>query len=537
MRNHRIFKIIFTTTVFLFSFDAFLYAQDHNIIIVETKNKSFNINKKIYGNNSVAYDPMTYENWAKEYYGYSDYGAGIWNPKWRESVKEVIDLVKDAGITIVRFPGGCGTHHYNWKNAIGKERIHFLYGIDEFLKTCEEVRAESVITVSYFTGNEQDAADLIEYLNSPNDGRNPNGGIDWAVKRVKNGHFLPYNVKYFEIGNEVYHGDHQKIKKVEPEDYARRYLKYYQAMKAVDLSIKIGTVFHTKEWDEGVLKIIREKVDFGIIHTYPTPVWGKGLEQMDTKEIFRISLAIPIYKDEVNFQNTLKLLREKSGRNVPLAITEYNGGFVQSKPVPYRHCLGTALLNAELLRIFMKPEHNILMANYWQFCNGYFGMIKSKTDFIKHDYRYPINYIKRPNYYVFELYHKHFGSNLISTDVKCDSYRVKGHSIPYLSVNASTDAAKNRIYLMVINRNLDESVTAIIDLKDFVPSGKGEAWILNGPSVDATNEENPNNVKVRHIKFKVRSSDPTTSNLQLLTSFQFTFEPHSLTAIEVDRRQ
>ena len=152
-------------------------------------------------------------------------------------------------------------------------------------------------------------------------------------------------------------------------------------------------------------------------------------------------------------------------------------------------------------------------------------MVKSQQDFMKHDYRYPINYIKRPNYYVFELYHKHFDSNLISTDVKCDSYRVKGHSISYLSVNASTDVNKDKIYLMVINKNLDESITATINLKDFTPSRKGRAWILNGPSVDATNEENPNNVKVVHKEFEIKNNP-----------FQFTFEPHSLTAIEIEKK-
>jgi len=298
-------------------------------------------------------------------------------------------------------------------------------------------------------------------------------------------------------------------------------------MKAVDSSIKIGTVLHTSDWNRRVLGIIKDKVDFGIIHTYPSPCINKNrLKQMNPKDIFKICLGVPAVKDEHRFQEALRLFKEKSGKDVPLAVTEYNGGFVQEKPVPYRHCLGTALLNAELLRIFMKPEHNILMANYWQFCNSYWGMIKSQQDFMKHDYRYPINYIKRPNYYVFELYHKHFGSNLISTDVKCDLYKAKRQSIPYLSVNASTNTNKSKIYLMVINKNLDEIITATIYLKDFIPSGKGEAWVLNGPSIDATNEENPNNVKVVHREFEIKSNP-----------FQFTFEPHSLTAIEIEKMQ
>ena len=506
------------------------------------------VNKQLLGNNFVGYDPVPVGFSYTEYYGHSDYGEGIWNPGEDKSVKEVVNLAKEAGITIARFPGGCGTHHYNWKDAVGKKRRYFLYGIDEFLKTCSEIKAEPVMTVSYFTGDEQDAADLVEYLNSPDDGRNPNGGVNWAVQRAENGHLLPYKVRYFEIGNEVWHGDHQNIKEVLPEEYARRYLKYYEKMKAVDPSIKIGCILHTQDWNRKVLGMVREKVDFGIVHTYPSPgVSNDKLAKMSANDVFKITFISPMALDEYYFQDALALLKEKSGRDIPIAITEYNGGFVQEYPVPYRHCLGTALLNAEMLRIFMKPEHNILMANYWNFVNEYWGMIKSETSFIKHDYGEPIHYIKRPNCYVYELYNKHFGDVLLSADVDCNSYTIskraykpiKKHarrfiekgakrdvrSLPYLSVNASRNKNGSKIYLMVINRNMDKNVTSSIELKNFVPAQECNAWILNGPSIDATNEKNEDNVRVEYNKVEIKDNP-----------FKFTFEPHSLTAIEIERK-
>jgi hypothetical protein len=48
-------------------------------------------------------------------------------------------------------------------------------------------------------GNPRDAADLVDYLNAENDGANP-----WAALRAANGHPEPYNIKNFEIGNEMY---------------------------------------------------------------------------------------------------------------------------------------------------------------------------------------------------------------------------------------------------------------------------------------------------------------------------------------------
>jgi len=73
-------------------------------------------------------------------------------------------------------------------------------------------------------------------------------------------------------------------------------------------------------------------------------------------------------------------IKEVVGRDdLYLAITEYNGHFVQEKPVPYRQSLANALRNAEHLGIMMKPENRILMANFWQFANEYWGMVQGYT--------------------------------------------------------------------------------------------------------------------------------------------------------------
>jgi alpha-L-arabinofuranosidase len=102
--------------------------------------------------------------------------------------------------------------------------------------------------------------------------------------------------------------------------------------------------------------------------------------------------------------------------------------------------------------------------------------------------------------------------------------------IPYLSVNVSKNNEGSKIYLMVINKNMDESIASTIYLKNFIGAKEANAWILNGPSVDATNEKNPDNVTVRPAKFGIQSSQSEGSS-----SFSFSFEPHSITAIEIEK--
>ncbi len=54
-------------------------------------------------------------------------------------------------------------------------------------------------------------------------------------------------MKYFEVGNEDWHGDHWSIKRVLPEEYGIRYLGCYSAMMSVDLHIRIVVNLHTSE--------------------------------------------------------------------------------------------------------------------------------------------------------------------------------------------------------------------------------------------------------------------------------------------------
>lgn len=511
-RHDSIFNIIWATLFFVFAGAGCVFSNPNDSrIIVNVKEEKGRINPYIFGNNLTGYDPMTYENWAAEYYGYSDYGAGIWNPKENRSNPEMIELMKNAGITVVRFPGGCGTHHYDWKKAIGKDRKHFRFGIDEFMKVAREIGAEPIFTISYFTGNAHDQADLIEYLNSPDDGQNLNGGIDWAHERTKNGYKDPYNVKYFEIGNEVWHGDHHDIKTVSARDYAEKYVIYYEAFKAVDPQVQIGVLLNDEAWDQNVLDIIGKKLDFGIMHYYFSAGWaGKDLMGKDPKKIFFSTINEPrLFKAKI--QKKIKMMKRITGRDILLAITEYNTAFTQNEPLPYRHTLGAALVNAEILRFFMDPENKILMANYWEWSSQFWGMVNNFYPVMQKNIQRP--YVKRPNYYVYELFQQ-FGERLLKT-------RQTGNE-KFLFVQGSRSEEGDNICLVVVNANMEAAVTSLIDLKNFIPKAEVDVWVLNGPSIESTNEKDHELVAVTHKKIIISEAQ-----------FEFSFEPHSLTMVKI----
>lgn len=411
---------LITTLLILFLLDSKpLFAE--NISITFSPDRVVGtVNPLIYGNNMMGYD-LTHTGKGTNFVGYSNYGAGIWDPGARKSVERVIKLAKGAGITIARFPGGSGSLFYNWKNSIGppERRPKFLYGLDEFLKTCEEIGCEVVYTLPYVTGSSEDAADLVEYLNAPNDNSNPRGGKDWAAVRAENGHPEPYNVRYFELGNEVNFGAPAiKIPGVDPVTYAKDYREYKQKMKLIDSSIMLGAVTVNSGWSKGLspwndelFKVAGDSIDFLIDHTYASS-YAVNSEIINPNIIFSTVLK-HLEEIEISYRKLATHFEKVTGRkHIPIAVTEYNAGFDQEKPVPFRHSLGASLINAGLLQIYLNPANNILMANYWQFVNSYWGMIKN-DEFMEGTG----TYIERPNYYVFKMFHTYFGDELIDVNI------------------------------------------------------------------------------------------------------------------------
>ncbi len=385
-------------------------------VTIEASRVLEKVNRWVFGNNMLGYQKG---GWPHAEPVYHDRGAGIWDPERRRPVAEMVALARNIGLSVARYPGGCGAHLFDWKKTVGplENRPEQQFGLPEFLQCCEAMYAIPLITLADYHGTAEDAAHQVEYLNAP-----AGSGSRWARLRAQDGHREPWNVRYFEYGNETEHGDHQG-RRMSPREYAQNYLEYRRAMKAVDPNIRLGAVVATgfpslEEWARPVMERIGAEVDFVIHHSY-IPHYYREDGVPSAQELFALALASPA-QIQSYYDDLRRLLRQTTGRdNVMIAVTEFNGHFVQEKPVPCRHTLGNALLNAEMLRIFLNPENRILMANFWQFCNEYWGAVKGYVHLGE-----PL--IKRPQYYPFELYHRHFGDELVAVSVQSPVYEVDG---------------------------------------------------------------------------------------------------------------
>ena len=158
---------------------------------------------------------------------------------------DILQSVKDLHPTCLRWPGGGYVAQYYWQWGIGPQEDRYrwphwmwmdydqnCFGTDEFIKFCRTVNTEPVIVVSVhferpaeeYDSILQDAVNWVRYCNAP-------ATDEWGAKRAANGHPEPYNVKYWEIDNEMW--------EMGIERYEKCVRDFSVAMREVDPSIKI----------------------------------------------------------------------------------------------------------------------------------------------------------------------------------------------------------------------------------------------------------------------------------------------------------
>lgn len=193
--------------------------------------------------------------------------------------QDVIDLVKDLHVALVRYPGGNFLSGYDWKDGIGPRekrpvRLDRAWhtiepneiGIDEFYDWTCKTGTQVMAAVNMGTGTPQDAGDMVEYCNHP-------GGTYWSDLRAANGHKQAYGIKTWCVGNEM---DGQwQIGHLDADAYGKKALEAMKIMKWTDNSIKLvvcgsaSTSMPTyPAWDRTVLEHTYEYADYLSIHRY-----------------------------------------------------------------------------------------------------------------------------------------------------------------------------------------------------------------------------------------------------------------------------
>ncbi|MGK3954168.1 alpha-N-arabinofuranosidase [Microbacterium sp. I2] len=195
---------------------------------------------------------------------------------------DVVELVKELGVSTIRYPGGNFVSGYRWEDGIGprEERPRRLdlawhstetneIGLDEFATWLEKVDAEMMYAVNLGTRGVLDALDVLEYANH-------RSGTRLSDQRVANGHPEPHNIRMWCLGNEM-DGPWQ-LGHSTAEEYAQLAGATASAMRQIDPDLELVVCGSSSaqmptfgEWERVVLEKTYDNVDYISCHAYYEP--------------------------------------------------------------------------------------------------------------------------------------------------------------------------------------------------------------------------------------------------------------------------
>ncbi|GII98326.1 alpha-N-arabinofuranosidase [Sediminihabitans luteus] len=249
---------------------------------------------------------------------------------------DVVDLTRELGATIVRYPGGNFVSNYRWEDGVGprEQRTPFLdlawrtvepndVGTDEFLQYCERTGIEPMMAVNLGTRGVEAAAALVEYCNGE-------AGTRWADLRIANGRTEPYGVRLWCLGNEM-DGPWQ-IGHKDADAYGRLAAEAGKAMRLVDPTIELVACGSSSmqmdtfgEWERVVLGHTFDVVDHISMHAYYEETDG------DRASFLASGTAMDRFVERVVATADAVSAQRRSDKRFTISFDEWNVWYLQSR--------------------------------------------------------------------------------------------------------------------------------------------------------------------------------------------------------------
>ena len=268
-----------------------------------------------------------------EHLGRAVYG-GIYEPCHPEADdmgfrKDVLRLVKELGVPVVRYPGGNFVSGYCWEDGTGDKtkRPHRPdlawaaietneVGIDEFQEWAKRADTEVMMAVNLGTRGPEEARSLVEYCNFP-------GGTYYSDMRRTNGFEQPFGIKLWCLGNEM-DGPWQMGHK-DAREYGTVAREAGKLMKWMDPSIELvacGSSYLGMptfgRWEMTVLDEAYDQIDYLSLHTY------YGNRDGDSATFLGRSVQMDQFiRDVIAICDAMKAVK-RSGKTIHLSFDEWN---------------------------------------------------------------------------------------------------------------------------------------------------------------------------------------------------------------------
>lgn len=441
-----------------------------------------------------------------------DFYENRWQPKLMERVREL-------GPTMVRW-GGIFASYYHWREAVGPQRIpmrnyrwggmfYNQVGTHEVVDFCRQAQAEPLLVVNmesdglaYYShpkndtvrlGTAEEAADWVSYCNDPEN-----------AERLAHGIKDPYNVKYWQIGNETSYTDNPGFTAAECYEVTSRFA---QAMKERDPSIQLigwADESHTEKWCKTMSGVDGIEM-LAFHHHFDSGLPDSPLCSTKYRENYEANWLhlMNAYK---SLDEHIKEMRADAG-NKRLAITE--GHFVLrgrnrceilsswGAGVAYARCLNTIMRHSDIVDIATMAD---FFGNVWQVNAILISSVLQPTDKRQKCYLQPVAS-------VMSLFRHHQGEYHLDCS----------HNGALDAVCSATD---NKVYIHVANTDMNYAQELKLELGGKKIKSAEMFYIAENPATEIT----PQNQDVFAVKTAEIEGDTVTLPPAAVAAIEITLE-------------
>jgi alpha-N-arabinofuranosidase len=444
-----------------------------------------------------------------EHLGRAVYG-GIYEPGHPEADeqgfrRDVLELVKELQVPIVRYPGGNFVSGYNWEDGVGpvEERPRRLelawrtvepnwVGLNEFMDWCRKAGSEAMMAVNLGTRGPDAARNLVEYANHPS-------GSYWSDLRIAHGYREPHRIKTWCLGNEM-DGPWQIGAKTAAE-YGRIACETAKVMRWVDPDIELvacgssGLGMPTfPEWEATVLDLAYEQVDYISLHQY------YGNRDNDSANFLAQSLGMDQFISTVVATADYVKAKKRSKKTINLSFDEWNVWFhsndADRKLEPWQiappqledvYTHEDALVVGCMLISLLKRADRVKMACMAQLVNVIAPIMTENGGAAwRQTIFWPYMHASR------------FGRGTVLVPlIQSTKHDTKDYTdVPDLESVAVYNEESGEVTVFAVNRRLEESLPFELDLRSFGDCSLIEHIVLESDDLKATNtKDNPDRVK------------------------------------------
>ncbi len=463
-----------------------------------------------------------------EHLGRAVYG-GIYEPGHPLADEEgfrtdVIKMINELDVPVVRYPGGNFVSGYCWEDGVGPvserpKRLELawgvtepnLFGTNEFMRWCEKAKTSPMMAVNLGTRGPEEARALVEYCNHKANSK-------YSDMRIKHGYKDPWGVKLWCLGNEM-DGPWQMGTKTAYE-YGRTANESAKLMKWVDPSIETVLCGSSSrgmntfgKWEVEGLTQAYDNVDYISLHQY------YGNHSKDTPSFLAKSLELDEFIYSVICACDYVKAVKRSKKTINLSFDEWNVWY-HSNGAPFEkwstapnqlediYNFEDALVVACMLITLIKHADRVKIACLAQLVNV-IAPIFTKTGG---------GAFRQTIFYPFKMLSKYARGSALRPIVTCDKYDCKEFTdVPYIESVVTFDEEKSEAVVFAVNRSMDENVQLDISLLGFEGYKAVSHESMDGYEINAENTFDDEKVKMHLNPIPEDNGKVTTADLKPLS--------------------